>query len=66
MPAMLLELTEEAEAVTKAGGKHEFNFESPWKSVWKRAVSKECSEFWGDEFKTPAMNVRLHLKSIGE
>ena len=29
-------------------------------------MSKEPSEFWEDEFKTPAMDVRLHLKSIGE
>ena len=66
MPAMLIELTEEADAVKKAGGKHEFDPESPWKTVWKRAVSREAAEFWEDEFKTPAMNVRLHLKSLGE
>ena len=40
MPAMLWELTEEAEAVTKAGGDHEFGPDRPWKLVWKRAVSK--------------------------
>ena len=34
--------------------------------MWKRAVSREAAEFWEDEFKTPAMNVRLHLKSLGE
>ena len=37
-----------------------------WKAVWTKATSKEADTFWEDEFKTPAMLVRLKLKRLGE
>ena len=65
-PCIGRELIAQKEAVEEAGGKHSFDPADPWKSVWAMATHKDYEHFWNEEFVTPAMMVRLHLKRIGE
>ena len=60
------ELMAQKEEVEKAGGTHTFNPDDPWNSVWTMATHRDYDHFWQEEFVTPAMTVRLHLKRIGE
>ena len=54
------------ESSKRRWGKHDFDEKKPWMEVWRRAVSREPNEFWDKESKTPAMLIRLHLKTIGQ
>ena len=65
-PCIRRELMGQKEEIEKAGGKHSFDPQDPWKSVWAMATHKDYEHFWNEEFVTPAMMVRLHLKKIGE
>ena len=65
-PCIRRELIAQKEAVEEAGGKHPFDPADPWKSVWAMATHKDYEHFWTEEFVTPAMMVRLHLKKIGD
>ena len=66
LPDIRRQLLEEKNEVEKSGGTHPFNKEDPWRMVWARAVSKDMDHFWQEEFVTPAMMVRFHLKSEGD